>query len=257
MAEPLLAAEGLKFSYGDRCALDDVALDVREGELVAIVGPNGSGKSTLCRLLTGLIPPVSGVVRLAGQAISEHTPRARARLVAYLPQDLRVPFETSVLELVLLGRLSWQHGLALPSGEDVARATQALDFAGIAALAARPIGALSGGERRRAAIAMVVAQSARLLVLDEPANALDLRHAWALMSRLRRERATAVVVIHDLALAASCFDRALLLAEGRVVAFDTPSVALTEATIEAAYGIPVHRVTTADGARVGFLPRSE
>ena len=256
MAEPLLIAEGLSFSYGERCALQDVALDVRENELVAIVGPNGSGKSTLCRLLAGLRVPSTGSVQVAGSDIFRTTARERARRVAYLPQDLQVPFETSVLELVLLGRLSWQEGLALATDDDLARANRALEFVGIADLAARPYGALSGGERRRAAIAMVLAQSARLMVLDEPANALDLRHAWDLLARLREQQATAVVVVHDLALASSCFDRALLLAKGRVVTFDAPQIALTEATIEAAYGIAVHRVTTADGGRVGFLPRA-
>ncbi|MBI3071897.1 MAG: ABC transporter ATP-binding protein [Deltaproteobacteria bacterium] len=255
MAEPILMAKRVSFSYGDRHAIADVSLDVREHELVAIVGPNGSGKSTLCRLLAGLRAPDAGAVQIEGSDVVKYNARARARFVAYLPQDLQVPFETSVLELVLLGRLSWQAGLALASDDDTTLAERALEFVGIADLAARPYGALSGGERRRAAIAMVIAQSARLLVLDEPANALDLRHAWDLLLRLRRDRRSAVIVVHDLALAASCFDRALLLAGGRVVAFDTPDRALTEATIEVAYGIPVHRVATSDGARAGFLPR--
>lgn len=255
MADRLLEANGLSFSYGDRPALIDVSLDVARNELVAIVGPNGCGKSTLCRLLAGLRTPRAGTVQMNGAELLGASARNRARQIAYLPQELNVPFETSVLELVLLGRLAWQSGLALPSPDDIAHAERALEFAAIADLSDRPMGALSGGERRRAGIAMVMAQSAQLLVLDEPANALDLRHAWDLLARLRRIQQAGIVVVHDLALAASCFDRVLFLSAGRVVAFGPPDTALTERTVEAAYGIGVHRVRAADGARVGFLPR--
>jgi len=166
-----------------------------------------------------------------------------ARLVAVVPQELAVAFPFTVEELCLMGRHPHTVGRFFEGPEDRARAREAMAWAGVLDLAARPVEALSAGERQRAALARALAQEPRLLLLDEPTSHLDLRHQRelvALLRRLHRERGVAIgLVSHDLNLAGEVADRLLLLRGGRVVKLGAPAEVLEEATLEAAYGCPV------------------
>jgi iron complex transport system ATP-binding protein len=235
----LLEAERISFAYGSRVVLSQVSLAVRGGELVGVIGPNGGGKTTLLRLLSGVLAPHAGSVRLDGVRLATHRRRELARRVAVMPQDPALEFPFTALEVVLMGRAVHLPRLGFPRGHDVdvARAVMArLDVAG---LEDRPLDQLSGGERQRVLLARALAQEPAVLLLDEPTTHLDLRHQagiYDVVAELRRTRGVAVVsVLHDLNLAALYCDRLVLLAGGRVACEGRPAEVLTPAVLRAAY----------------------
>ncbi|HWP67604.1 MAG TPA: ABC transporter ATP-binding protein [Candidatus Limnocylindria bacterium] len=236
-----LAADAVTFAFGERTVVADVDLALAPGELVAVLGPNGSGKSTLLRLLAGLAVPRAGAVRLDGRDLRTLDRRTVARRLALVPQDPRVDYPFTALEVTLMGRAPHQRGLGLPSPRDLAIAEQALRCVDAASLAARPLDRLSGGERQRVFLARALAQQPEVLLLDEPVTHLDVRHqldVHALLCRLCRERQLAcVTVVHDLNLALSYCDRALVLSAGRVAAQGPPAVALDAACVAAVFGV--------------------
>jgi iron complex transport system ATP-binding protein len=244
---PRLEVRELGFAYAASAArgfrLEGVSFSVGAGEIFGVVGPNSAGKTTLVRLLSGVLPPERGEVRLDGRPLGALGRRERARRIAAVPQDLTVAFPVTIEELALMGRYAHSAGRLFETPDDVARARAALAFAGVADLGGVPLDALAGGERQRARLAQALAQEPGLLVLDEPTSHLDLRHQRelvALLRRLNRERDTAVVFVsHDLNLAAELADRVLLLVGGRAVEVGVPAAVLEEATLARAYGCPV------------------
>jgi iron complex transport system ATP-binding protein len=242
-----IAADGVSFAFGTRKVLANVSVAAAAGELVAVLGPNGSGKTTLLRVLAGLVPPTTGVVRLDGRPLGDLTRRDIARRLALVPQDPRVDFPFTALEVALMGRAPHQQGLGLPSAHDLAIARGALAHVDAEALAGRVIEHLSGGERQRVFVARALAQEPGVLLLDEPTTHLDLRHQLATHEVLRhlcRDRGLACVsVVHDLNLALTYADRVVVLAGGRVAAAGPPAEALTPARIADVFGVRVSTVT--------------
>jgi len=238
-----LVAVGLHLRHpaAERDAVRDVYLEPRRGELLALVGPNGSGKSTLLGALAGHLRPRLGSV-LAGDApVSAHGRRALARELAFLPQSPGCPAGLTVEELVLGGRHAHLGLLGRPSRADFAAVESALAAVDLTDLRRRPVETLSGGERRRAWIAVSLAQGSELLLLDEPMSGLDLGHRFEieeLLLRLRRERgATMVVVLHDLASAVRIADRVVVLHRGRVYAAGAPAEVLTSEALADVFGV--------------------
>jgi iron complex transport system ATP-binding protein len=254
----LLAAEAVGFAYGTRHVLTGVDLAVAPGELVGMIGPNGGGKTTLVRLLSGVLAPRTGMVRLEGRPLADYRRRDVARRLAVVPQDPLVEFPFTALEVVLMGRAPHLPSLGLPGPGDLALARAAMARLDVADLAARPIDRLSGGERQRVLLARALAQEPVVLLLDEPTTHLDLRHQariWDVLLALRRERGLAVVaVLHDLNLAAAACDRLVLLAAGRVVREGAPAAVLTEDALAAAYGTPVSVGVQDPTGRLVVLP---
>ena len=236
----LLAARDLTVDLGSRRVLDGVGVDVERGELVGLVGPNGAGKTTLLRALLGLLETARGGVRIDGGALAELAPRERARRIAYLPQSPTVHWPIAVRRLVALGRLPHLGPWQAPGAADDAAIDDALGATGIAALQARAMSTLSGGERRLAGLARALAVGADLLLADEPVAALDPGHQLQIMALLRertRRGRAAIVVLHDLTLAARFCDRVILLHGGRVHAEGRPEGVLDEASLAAVYGV--------------------
>lgn len=230
-----LALERVTVRYGRRRAVEEVSLEARSGEVLALIGPNGSGKSSLLRAVAGL-QRHDGAVRFGGTA-------------GFLPQDNGARAALTVLETVLLGRrraLGWR----VPAAE-VARAADVLRRLGIADLSARLIGELSGGQRQMVFLAQVLAAEPEILLLDEPTSALDIRHALSLLGLVRdltRQRGlVTVVAIHDLNAAARFADRIALLQGGSLVALGAPDVVLTAERIAAAYRVEAHIHAAPDG----------
>lgn len=237
----VLAADSLSFAYEHGpLVLRAVSASVPRGQLTAIVGPNGSGKSTLLQLLAGMLRPAAGAVRLEGKPLSTLRPIARARRIAYLPQQVQPAFSLSVLETVCLGRYPHLGSLGGLREGDIAAARRALAQTDAAHLAARSFGELSGGERQRVLLASVLAQETDYLLLDEPTAALDLHHEaefFALLRRLADAGAAVAVVTHQINLAAQCCGELLLLgADHALHAAGTPETVMTEAHLAAAYG---------------------
>jgi len=237
---PLLTTTDLAISFGPHWVVQDVSCAIERGELVGLVGPNGAGKTSLLRALVGLIDPDRGVVRLDGRAISEMPPRQRARQIAYLPQSPTVHWPLAVRRLVALGRLPHLDPWQAPSGEDEAAIDEALAATDIVDLQSRTLGTLSGGERRLATLARALAVGADLLLADEPVAALDPGHqlqVMELLARLTRSSRAAIVVLHDLTLAARFCDRLILLHRGEIRAEGRPDQVLNDANLAEVYGI--------------------
>jgi iron complex transport system ATP-binding protein len=249
-------------------SLAGVSFAIEAGEVFGVIGPNSAGKTTLLRLLTRVLGPTRGEVRLAGRPI-QHLPHAElARQIAVVPQDAPRPFPFSVEQLVLMGRYPHGPGRFFESREDRALALAAMEATGVRHLAALPLEQLSGGERHRAMLARALAQQPRLLVLDEPTSHLDLRYqaeTAALLRSVNVERGmTVLLVSHDLNLAAEVCDRLLLLGGGRVARVGTPAEVLRREPLAAVFGCAVVvDVNPASGRPVvqvawpGRLPASE
>ena len=224
-------------------ALRDVSFEITPGEIIGVIGPNSSGKTTLIRLLTRVLEPASGEIRLEGAPLRRLSRTDLARRVAVVPQGILPEFPFTVGELVLMGRYPHDPGRYFESPRDRSVARDAMEATGLVELADTPLQYLSGGERQRAAIARAIAQEPRLLVLDEPTAHLDLRYqveAAALLSRLNRERGTTVLLVsHDLNLAAEVCDRLLLLNGGRVAAIGAPETVLDETLLASVFGCAV------------------
>ncbi|MFG2350014.1 heme ABC transporter ATP-binding protein [Streptomyces phaeochromogenes] len=236
----LAEAEALHVRLGGREVLSGVDVTARAGEVLALVGPNGAGKSTLLSALAADLPAAAGVVRVHGRPASEWSAQELALRRAVLPQSAALSFPFAVEEVVRMGRAPWA-GRPEEDEDDSAvaaamAATEVSDFAG------RAFSALSGGERARVALARVLAQRTRLLLLDEPTAALDLRHQ-ELVLRVCRARAHAgdavVVVLHDLGLAAAYAHRVVILRAGRAVADGRPAEVFTDRLLSDVYQQPV------------------
>lgn len=245
MSEPTVALEArdITAGYPARPVLERVSLQAHDGELLAVLGPNGAGKSTLVRALIGTLTPTSGEVLLRGRALSGLPRREIAREIAVVPQESDVAFGFSVRQVVMMGRAPHQTGLLLPRPEDERAVSDALERCELSELAGRPISELSGGERRRVTIARALAQDTGVLVLDEPAAHLDIRHAAVVGELARRavdERGVAcIAVMHDLAAAARWADRVALLDAGRVVACGAPDEVLHPELLAKTFGVPI------------------
>jgi iron complex transport system ATP-binding protein len=230
--------------YGRSVAVDAVTLEAKPGEILALVGPNGSGKSSLLKAAAGLL-------RHDGRIVA---PRARdgSRLIGYMPQDTGSQAALTVLETVLIGRHQ-RLGLSLKD-QDLRAAHAALDQLGVADLAGRSLGELSGGQRQLVFLAQALADEPSVLLLDEPISALDIHHQLQVLETVRRltvERGLAtIVVLHDLTAAARHADRIAVLRCGRLLACGLASEALTLDLIRQAFGIEAAIVTAPDGKPV-------
>ncbi len=227
--------------YGSRTILSGIELSIAAGERVALIGPNGAGKSTMLRVVTGLVPPSLGHVTVAGDALRSLDRATIARRIAVVPQQVSVPFSTSVEELVGLGRLPHEDPLRGARPADRAAVASAIERVGIGHLLGRDVRELSLGERQLALVALAVAQAAPILILDEPTVHLDLRHQVATMELLVdlnvRDGTTVVAVLHDLGLAAAFFPRLVLLDHGRIVADGGPEEVLSGQRIRDVFGV--------------------
>jgi len=258
-AGELLLADDVTFAYGGRDVLRGVSLALARGEMLGVLGPNGSGKTTLLRCLMGYLHPQKGHVRLHGRDVAGWPRRDFARQVAVVPQEMPIDFPLSVEELVLIGRVPHlpAHGLGFESAHDRAAAAAALEACGLAALHARPLHQLSGGELRRAFIARALAQDTPFLLLDEPTSALDLRQQLAILDLLRRRAragAGVLVVLHDVNLASAHCDRVAVMQEGAVAAAGPPAQALDPAVLGDVYGVDLSTVAAPDSGRAVLIP---
>ncbi len=214
---PAVRVAGLGFTYPGRPApvLDGLDLEVAVGERVAVLGPNGSGKTTFALHLNGLVELQSGRIEIAGEALGPDTLRAIRRAVGLVFQDPDDQlFMTTVRDDVAFGPAN----LGLRDAELDAAVRDALDAAGAAALADRVPHHLSQGEKRRAAIATVLAMRPEILVLDEPTSGLDPAGTRELADLLGTLTSTQIIVTHDLPFALAVCTRAVVLAEGRIAA---------------------------------------
>jgi iron complex transport system ATP-binding protein len=241
------AVNKLGLTIDGRKILSDVTLEFPGGEVVALVGHNGSGKSSLLKILARQLAPTAGTSTYAGHPLDAYDNKSFARSVAYLPQDLGTGSDMTVRELVACGRYPWHGALGRFSAADREKVDAAMYATGIGPYADRLVGTLSGGERQRAWIAMLVAQDASCLLLDEPTAALDIAHQMEVLSLIRElahdSGKSVIIVLHDINMAARFCDRIHALKSGRVVASGLPGEVLVSDTLQAIFGIEMNVIT--------------
>ena len=235
----MMRLEKITAGYHGKPILQDVTLELSQGSLTVLIGPNGSGKSTLLKTAAGLIRSMSGNVWLKDKSITQYKPREFAQMVALLPQYRGIP-ELTVRELAAHGRYPHLRFPRILSAEDRAIVEHALSSVRMDTLANRPLAELSGGERQRAYMAMLLAQEAEILLLDEPATHLDIGcqlEMLELIGELRKQGKTIVVVMHDLGQALSMEARLCLMEQGRMTAQGCAEELLSSGAIERAFGV--------------------
>ncbi len=241
--EALFELDSASFAVTERTLLEPLTLTLPARSVVGLIGHNGSGKSTLVKLLASQQPSSSGVIRFEGRPLKDWGSRSFARKVAYLPQQTPAAAGLLVKELVALGRYPWHGALGRFGEADREKVAQAMALTDIEPFADRLVDTLSGGERQRVWLAMLLAQDAECLLLDEPISALDVAHqieVLSLVQRLARERNLGVVIVlHDVNMAARFCDEIMALHTGRLTARGKPAEIMTPKQLEAIYGIPM------------------
>ena len=248
MSGPAVELQDVVISYRDNLALRGVTLKVESGEFVGVIGPNGAGKTTLLSVIDGLTRLARGRVIVLGHEVGRNDGRALRRRVGYVAQaqsiDRRMPM--NVREVVMLGRYGILGLFHRPGSADWAIVDDVLELVGMAPLAGRPIGHLSGGEQQRVAIARCLAQKPDLFLLDEPTAALDWRAQRELLDLVRKvhdsSRLTTLFVTHDLSAVPATCDRIVLMKQGRIVDDGAPAALLTSETLSRLFDVPVAAV---------------
>ena len=241
---PLLSISNAAFHYGPRAVLAGIHLTLEQGTATALIGPNGAGKTTLLRLIAGTLKPSAGEILLDGQRLTALSARARARLVALVPQQLDITFDFTVQQIVEQGRspyLGLLRGLMEPDRRAVDRALALTDLTNYRQ---RIVNELSGGEKQRVKIALGLAQSPRLLLLDEPTQNLDIGRQVELLdllASLRAEGLTLLASMHDLHLVHGNFTQVHLLAPGEPLVSGPPEAILTPIRLSQAFHCPPNR----------------
>ena len=240
----MISVENLTFSYASKPVLQEINLEVRQGEILGILGPNGCGKSTLLKLLRGALVPKQGRILWEGREAARQARQEMARQVAVVPQSLTLPFPYPVREMVMMGRFAHRSGLGGPTNTDSLAVERAMAVTDTLHLGERPVIDLSGGELQRVLLARALAQQTPVLLLDEATSHLDLDHrleiSGLLMRLNREERLTIVQVSHDLDLAAETSDRILLMhADGRLAMIGTPAEVMTPDNLREVFRVEV------------------
>jgi iron complex transport system ATP-binding protein len=240
-ASAVLSAEDVFYRYQDGDILRGISLNLRSGEILAVLGPNASGKTTLLKNLAGILRPRSGRVRIEGRDLASLPMKERARVIAFVPQNEEPFLDFPVEQVVLMGRAPYVGFWGFESGEDRTRAREAMERTDTWALRDRSLGELSGGERQRVILARALAQEAKVLLLDEPTSHLDVRYQKELLdlcSALNAQKGLSLIMtLHDLNLAALYAHRLILIQDGRVARAGTPDETLTPESIAQVFGL--------------------
>ena len=242
-----LKIEDLSFSYGKRKVLENIELEVAEGEILCLVGPNGAGKSTLLKCIAGIIRPNSGRILLGETDLTRASLKHLSKIMGYVPQSMRPSVSTTVFEAILTSRppyIGWS-----PSRTDLEKKEDIIRRLGLEELAFRYINEVSGGELQRVLLAMALVKEPKVLLLDEPTSNLDLKHQIEILRLVRDLRCRGLIIImatHDLTSAYRVSDKILMLKSGRVFATGKPEDVLTAKNISEVYGVepfisPEHR----------------
>ena len=262
----MISIDQVSKSYGSSLVLDDITVDLPAGGVTCLIGPNGAGKSTLLSIIARLLGADAGTVTVGGLDVSRTDTRELARTMAVLRQDNQLTVRLTVRDLVSFGR--FPHNGGRPTEADHRAVEKAIEWMDLEALATRRLDQMSGGQRQRAFVAMVLAQDTPYVLLDEPLNNLDMTHATQMMRRLRAAAdelgRTVVLVLHDVNYASVWADSILALRHGRVAAHGTPAQIMTTPVLEQIYGQaitvrefdgPRRPLSTSCGARGGGWSR--
>ncbi|WP_246180816.1 ABC transporter ATP-binding protein [Nocardia ninae] len=237
----------MSVTFGDTAVLDKVTLHAPPGAVVGLVGPNGSGKTTLLRTVYRSLQPATGIIAIDGADIAGMSIRTAAQTTAAVLQNGSGAPESTVAEVVGLGRNPHHALFSRDTAADQQAVADAMARTGVTAYADRTVGSLSGGERQRVLLARALAQQPRLLVLDELTNHLDVRARFELLDLIRATGITTLAVLHELDLAVRCCDRLVVLDRGGVVAAGEVLEVMTPVLLREVFGVHATATRHADG----------
>ncbi len=245
----MLKINNISFSYRqDKKILDDISLDVNQGDVLGILGINGAGKTTFIKCINNIFSPDSGTVKVNGKDISSMTPKEIAQLIAYVPQYNGTFFNINVLDTVMMGRLPYA-GRSY-SKKDREIVYNILEKMNLEKFAFRSIREMSGGERQRVFIARALAQQPKIIILDEPTSSLDLHNQLFILKIIedlaKRDNLTIIMIIHDLNLASMFCSKLVMLKEGKIFAQGNSADVLTEENISKVYKVS-SKISIEDG----------
>ncbi|WP_339250583.1 metal ABC transporter ATP-binding protein [Sporosarcina sp. FSL W8-0480] len=249
MKKPIIECVDVNFQYEDSTVLEDIKLEVKEGEFWALIGPNGSGKSTLINIILGLKSPDQGIVKLFGENVDSFRQRERIGYVSQKSNSFNTGFPATVLEVVKSG-LTGKVGLFKAfSKQDEQSAIEALRIVKMDAFSTKNIGELSGGQQQRVFIARALVGKPDLLIMDEPTVGIDQKNVasfYSMLNELNREHGIAILLVTheidlvtDLATHVACLNRSIHF-HGRKAEYKN----MDDADISKWYGHPVRRVHT-------------
>jgi iron complex transport system ATP-binding protein len=235
----LLRVDGIQFRYRNKTLLRNVGFELASGQVLAILGPNGAGKTTLLKCINGILKPQHGQVFVENQLVNAYSRQRIAQTFAYVAQRTEVG-QLSVFDTILLGRrpyIRWQ-----VSASDLQKVEQVIESLNLEPLMLRSTSQLSGGELQKVAIARMLVQEPRILLLDEPTSALDLKNQIEILNLIRDSvlfrHCCALMTVHDLNLALRFADRFLFLKDEAIFA-EGSCDCITPDIIESVYGVPV------------------
>lgn len=234
--------------YGGVNIIKDISLSFEKGDIISIIGKNGCGKTTLLKTASKLIEPYSGDVLLDGESIFNMPAKERAKKISYLPQNRDIP-SIRVDDLVMHGRFPYLGFPRIPSEHDKLKVKDALHQLGITKYKDKNIKELSGGERQKIYIAMVLAQDTETVFFDEPTTYLDINHQLEILKivqKLKKMGKTVVMVIHDLNSALTYSDKVCLIDKGEVVIYDNPQAVYESGEIQRIFDIRCQEVCMSD-----------
>ncbi len=237
----MIQIKNLSFGYTAKKILENINLEINPGEFVGIIGPNGSGKTTLLKNICQVLKPNKGTVLIDGR--THYKPRELAQKLAVVSENGPVNFDFTVLEVVLMGRAPFLGRFQQERKEDIEIAKRSMEATGTLQFIERPITQLSAGERQRVFIAQCLAQTPKIILLDEPTNYLDINHKiriFNLLSSLNKEKGVTILsILHDLNLASRYCNKLVLMSEGKIFDSGNPESVLTATNIQKVYGIDV------------------
>lgn len=237
----MIEVKGVSKAYQQTVVVDHVSLTIPQGGVTAIIGPNGAGKSTLLGMVSRLSPMTEGVITVAGMDVTTSDTGELAKKLAILRQDNHLPLRLTVEDVIAFGR--YPHSKGKLTTVDKAHIERAMDYMNLRPLAKRYLNELSGGQRQRAFIAMVLCQDTEYVLLDEPLNSLDMRHAVDIMQVLRRAadelNKTVVVVLHDINFASCYSDHIIAMRDGKVMYEGTPQEVIQPHVLKELYDLDV------------------
>ena len=239
----MLEVQTISINYGSSQVIKDVSLNLATGKIVAVLGANGAGKTTFLKSLNGSLPIAKGSILLDEKPLSDYSRREIANKISVVAQENETKFPITVLEFVLAGRFAHGGVFGWESAKDLEIAKNALEMCDLKDFANKLMNQLSGGERQRVVFARALATQAQILLLDEPTANLDLSHQ-AILFQLVRNRcntceSSAIIITHDLNLAAEFADEILLLNRGEVIAKGTPNEVLQTETLRKVFDVEV------------------
>lgn len=249
----MMQIKNLTKIYDKKVVVDDVSFTIKPGTFTSLIGPNGAGKSTVLAMMSRLLKPSSGEVELQGLNIFKQKDEQLAKQLAILKQANQMTMRITVEELVAFGRYPYSQGNL--TAEDYVKIEEALVYLELTEMRTMFIDELSGGQKQRAFIAMVLAQDTQLILLDEPLNNLDMKHAVQIMQVLRRLvdelGKTVVIVIHDINFASCYSDEIIALKRGKLIIHDQTTNVMQPEILSSIYDMPMH-VEEHNGNKISY-----